>query len=120
MGPGMGKALAAAVDALEEAGIRANADPGKLNPPAVYVVPVTAEPVTLTGEWEVLVDLVLVVPDAAPAQSYAALDALAESCLGVLAQADNDLLEPVNLILPGSSAPLPAYRYRTPIYTHTA
>lgn len=118
-GPGVGKALAAAVDTLTEAGVRASTDPAKLNPPAVYVVPVSAEPVTLAGEWEHQIDLVLVVPDAAPAQAYTQLDALAERCLEVLAQSDDDLVEPVNLVLPGSSTPLPAYRYRTPIYTQT-
>lgn len=116
-GPGIAAALEYVVAQLEGIELRADLDPAKVNTPAAWVTPgaAGASPITLDDTWAVHVDVVLIAASTTPAAAFRQLDEMAAKVAGILPL--EEPIEPMSASLPGSSTPLPAYRY--PVLIHT-
>lgn len=79
------ESLAPVVLALKDAGVPANIDPAKLNPPCVWVQPTEVEATYLDGGGELSCDVYLVAPDTGLFESMVALEKMLAKVLTVLA-----------------------------------
>ena len=98
------------VDALTGAGIKATAEAADVRFPGVWVGGVSADQVTLGGEYEYTLDLYLVTKTTGELRSYAELDTLAGEVADVFPLADDLTLQVTSVSLPSAPA-APAYRY---------
>lgn len=78
------ESLAPVVLALKDAGVPANIDPAKLNPPCVWVQPTEVEETYLDGSGDLSCDVYLVAKDAGLFESMLALEKLLAKVLTVL------------------------------------
>jgi hypothetical protein len=101
-------AAAAIVAALQTAGIRATVDERELNTPAVFVAPPALTYRFGKGYWDAAWTLSAVVTDNGRRASLAALGDLVAAVQDALGgRVTNG--RPIDLIVPGGAAPLPAY-----------
>lgn len=103
----LGAAYAELVDDLAALGLRVVEDPRDLNPPCVILRDQSARPAFLSGDWEVVWQLDLVVGDAGTRANLTALSGLLATLTRALTI---DTATRLDLILPGHPDPLPAYR----------
>lgn len=108
---GFAPALEALAGHLRANAVRADVDPAKVNPPAVWVAFGEARPELLTGDGQVLANLYCLAPNVPYAAALVVLDALAGDVLD-LVDTEGDIL-PATVVMPDGKVTLPAFRLQT-------
>lgn len=111
------ESLAPVVAALKSAGLSANADPSKLNPPCAWVTPASVEQTYLDGGGELTCDVWLITADTGVFDSYVSLERMLEKALTVL-DPDGEITLNTGIEL-SDGAVLPAFKFPIQVRTVT-
>lgn len=109
------ESLAPVVLALKEAGITANIDPSKLNPPCAWVTPASLEKAYLDGAGDLTCDVWLITADTGVFDSYVSLETMLGKALTVL-EPDGEIILNTGIEMSNGSV-LPAFKF--PIIVRT-